>query len=120
MKIKIGKEKKARIQEGMIGLFFEDINYAADGGLYAEMLENRSFAFYECYGDKGDYYAKPDPGYGWRPAQENGGAPIRREQGRGCAASAAVLIPRRILIICVFRRKNPERASGIRPMTVFF
>ncbi len=27
----------------MHGLFFEDINYAADGGLYAELVENRSF-----------------------------------------------------------------------------
>ncbi len=27
----------------MVGLFFEDINYAADGGLYAELVENRSF-----------------------------------------------------------------------------
>ena len=25
------------------GLFFEDINYAADGGLYAELVQNRSF-----------------------------------------------------------------------------
>lgn len=73
MKLKLEKNKGSKINEEMIGLFFEDINYAADGGLYAEMLENRSFAFYECYGDKGDYYAKPDPGYGWRPAQENGG-----------------------------------------------
>jgi alpha-N-arabinofuranosidase len=29
----------------MYGIFFEDINYAADGGLYAEMVKNRSFEF---------------------------------------------------------------------------
>jgi alpha-L-arabinofuranosidase len=29
----------------MYGIFFEDINYAADGGLYAEMIKNRSFEF---------------------------------------------------------------------------
>jgi alpha-L-arabinofuranosidase len=29
----------------LYGVFFEDINYAADGGLYAEMLQNRSFEF---------------------------------------------------------------------------
>ena len=29
----------------MYGLFFEDINFAADGGLYAEMIKNRSFDF---------------------------------------------------------------------------
>ena len=69
MKFRIEKEKGNKINEGMIGLFFEDINYAADGGLYAEMIENRSFEFYDCYGDKGDYYVKPDPGYGWSFAQ---------------------------------------------------
>ncbi len=29
----------------MYGVFFEDINFAADGGLYAEMVKNRSFEF---------------------------------------------------------------------------
>ena len=29
----------------MYGIFFEDINYAADGGLYAELIMNRSFEF---------------------------------------------------------------------------
>lgn len=33
----------AKIQPTMFGVFFEDINYAADGGMYAEMVENRSF-----------------------------------------------------------------------------
>ena len=35
----------AEVQPTMYGLFFEDINYAADGGLYAEMVKNRSFEF---------------------------------------------------------------------------
>lgn len=35
----------AEIQPTMYGLFFEDINYAADGGLYAELVKNRSFEF---------------------------------------------------------------------------
>ncbi|MGE6356147.1 alpha-L-arabinofuranosidase C-terminal domain-containing protein [Flavobacterium sp. NPDC079362] len=35
----------AKIQPTMFGLFFEDINFAADGGLYAEMIKNRSFEF---------------------------------------------------------------------------
>jgi len=29
----------------MYGIFFEDINYAADGGLYGELVKNRSFEF---------------------------------------------------------------------------
>ena len=33
------------IQPTMYGIFFEDINFGADGGLYAEMVENRSFEF---------------------------------------------------------------------------
>jgi alpha-L-arabinofuranosidase len=35
----------ATIQPTMWGLFFEDINFAADGGVYAEMVKNRSFEF---------------------------------------------------------------------------
>tara|TARA_R110000751_G_scaffold226549_2_gene328472 strand:- start:3950 stop:5944 length:1995 start_codon:yes stop_codon:yes gene_type:complete len=35
----------APIQPTMYGVFFEDINFAADGGLYAEMVKNRSFEF---------------------------------------------------------------------------
>jgi alpha-L-arabinofuranosidase len=34
-----------RISSDLFGLFFEDINYAADGGLYAEMVQNRSFEY---------------------------------------------------------------------------
>ncbi len=39
----------AEIQPTMYGLFFEDINYAADGGLYAELIKNRSFDFPQNY-----------------------------------------------------------------------
>lgn len=35
----------AAIQPTMYGVFFEDINFAADGGVYAEMVKNRSFDF---------------------------------------------------------------------------
>lgn len=74
MKLKICGEEKVRIQDGMIGLFFEDINYAADGGLYAEMLENRSFEFLKATGDARDYQTEYDGGYGWSvyPAEAAG------------------------------------------------
>ena len=39
------KKLGAPIQPTMYGIFFEDINFAADGGLYAEMIKNRSFEF---------------------------------------------------------------------------
>lgn len=38
-------KKGAEISPTMYGLFFEDINYAADGGLYGELVKNRSFEF---------------------------------------------------------------------------
>lgn len=37
----------AAISPGMFGVFFEDINFAADGGLYPELVKNRSFEFTE-------------------------------------------------------------------------
>ena len=40
--IAIGGKK---ISPDLLGLFFEDINYAADGGLYAELVQNRSFEY---------------------------------------------------------------------------
>lgn len=47
------KKKGAPIQSTMYGIFFEDINFAADGGLYAELVKNRSFEF-------------PNPLQGWK------------------------------------------------------
>ncbi|HEX8774036.1 MAG TPA: alpha-L-arabinofuranosidase C-terminal domain-containing protein [Pyrinomonadaceae bacterium] len=44
----------ANINSPLFGLFFEDINFAADGGLYPERVKNRSFEF-------------PDPWMGWKP-----------------------------------------------------
>ena len=39
------KNVGSTIQKTMYGIFFEDINYGADGGLYAELIKNRSFEF---------------------------------------------------------------------------
>src|SRR6266545_5534102 len=43
----------AAISPTLLGLFFEDINFGADGGLYPERVKNRSFEF-------------PDPLMGWK------------------------------------------------------
>lgn len=52
----------AHIQPTMWGIFFEDINFAADGGIYAELVKNRSFEFF-------------NPMMGWKvqPADANNG-----------------------------------------------
>lgn len=39
----------ASVPSTMYGIFFEDINYAADGGLYGELIKNRSFEFPDRY-----------------------------------------------------------------------
>jgi alpha-L-arabinofuranosidase len=46
------------VPTAMWGVFFEDINFAADGGLYAELIKNRSFEF-------------PMPLMGWRENRVN-------------------------------------------------
>ena len=38
-----GNNRGPKISPTMYGIFFEDINHAADGGLYAELIQNRSF-----------------------------------------------------------------------------
>ena len=43
IKVEAGQTKS--ISEHLIGIFFEDINYAADGGLYAELVQNRDFEY---------------------------------------------------------------------------
>ncbi|MBR0365863.1 MAG: alpha-L-arabinofuranosidase, partial [Clostridia bacterium] len=48
MDIKINtKNKLNTISPLLIGAFFEDINYGGDGGLYAELVANRSFEYYD-------------------------------------------------------------------------
>jgi len=51
---------KAHIQPTMYGIFFEDINLAADGGVYAELVKNRSFEFNM-------------PLMGWKEQKKDGG-----------------------------------------------
>ncbi|KQN98984.1 S-layer homology domain-containing protein [Paenibacillus sp. Leaf72] len=40
-----GREAAHEVSPTLYGIFYEDINYAADGGLYGEMVQNRSFEF---------------------------------------------------------------------------
>ncbi len=43
--LSIQPEGKKEISDLLVGVFFEDINYAADGGIYAELVENRGFEY---------------------------------------------------------------------------
>ena len=65
-RIQFDPSRTVPVSEGRIGLFFEDINYNLDGGLYAELLENRSFESRRCYGIWDDYKTEADPLYAWK------------------------------------------------------
>src|SRR5678816_4156775 len=60
----------AAVPKTLFGLFFEDINFGADGGLYPERVKNRSFEF-------------PDPLMGWKQinAADSKGAIYILDQG---------------------------------------
>ena len=40
----VNMNDKLKISDTMFGIFFEDINYGADGGLYAELVANRAIS----------------------------------------------------------------------------
>ena len=58
-------QRGPRISPTHYGIFFEDINHAADGGLYAELIRNRSF-------EDGPRYGAPADMQGWKPYGFNG------------------------------------------------
>ena len=60
----------AAIPATLIGLFFEDINFGADGGLYPERVKNRSFEF-------------PDPLMGWKRINPGGSKGALQVYDRG-------------------------------------
>lgn len=56
------KPERKAISENLFGVFFEDLNFAADGGLYAEMVQNRSFEYLPSEID-----LKKNPTNAWHP-----------------------------------------------------
>jgi len=59
-KAKNGTLASKPISQDLFGIFFEDISYAADGGLYAELIQNRSFEY-----NPGDKDAWAEDRHGW-------------------------------------------------------
>ena len=62
-------EKGKRIGD-LFGIFFEDINHAADGGLYGEMVQNRSFEYAKI--DNASYHGLT----AWEKMEQDGRAEI--------------------------------------------
>lgn len=50
-----GEDVVMDVSDTLFGLFYEDINNAADGGIYAELVQNRSFEFFTFSGYDSNY-----------------------------------------------------------------
>ena len=59
------RKETVKLDSLLYGLFFEDINYGADGGIYAELIQNRSFEYFPVYGKQNDEGYKLHPMYAW-------------------------------------------------------
>lgn len=64
------------ISEHLIGIFFEDINYSADGGLYAELVQNRDFEYSSKDGSREGW----DSDYAWSVQGGNGAFTIATDR----------------------------------------
>ena len=85
------KEKREATGD-LFGIFFEDINHAADGGLYAELIQNRAFEFDPI--DNKKYHAL----YAWMPCQ------LDEKNGQADAADVSLTI----LTDSPYTKKNPH------------
>ena len=84
----------AEVQPTMWGVFFEDINMGADGGIYAELIKNRSFEFYK-------------PLMGWKVEQKEfreGAVVVLNRQGSN------IVNPR---FVCITANSNTKGSLGL-------
>ena len=70
--IEVETECAKTISKHLIGIFFEDINYAADGGLYAELVQNRDFE----YSSKDGSHQGWDGTYAWAVKEGDAAAAV--------------------------------------------
>lgn len=88
----INTKEKREATGDLFGIFFEDINHAADGGLYAELIQNRAFEFDPIDNEK--YHAL----YAWMPCQ------LDEKNGQTDAADVSLTI----LTDSPYTKKNPH------------
>ena len=82
MKITLSRTGGVPVPAGSVGLFFEDLNYALDGGLYAEMLENRNFEAKKVHGEWDNYIVEQDGAYAWSAWPEGGEVALKIKDDR--------------------------------------
>lgn len=66
MQLTVQTREKKEPMGDLFGIFFEDINYAADGGLYGELVQNRAFEYSSI--DNPDFR----PLYAWEKLEDGG------------------------------------------------
>ena len=71
MQVKINTRAEKADMQDLFGIFFEDLNHAADGGLYAELIQNRAFEF--CSVDNPDYHGLT----AWEKIEKGGKTELR-------------------------------------------
>ncbi len=74
MKLNIFTEEKQEKLGDLFGIFFEDLNHAADGGIYGELIQNRSFEF--CEIDNKEYH----PLMAWEKIEKGGKVSLEIEE----------------------------------------
>ncbi|MDR2129641.1 MAG: alpha-L-arabinofuranosidase [Odoribacteraceae bacterium] len=67
LSVNVGNARK--IGDRLVGVFFEDISHAADGGLYAELVQNRDFEYDPA--EKGGRDPRWHQATGWKKLQSN-------------------------------------------------
>ena len=67
MKVFISENSMIPAKQSGFGISLEDVNYAFDGGLFAEMLENRNFEAKEVKAEGGRISLSTGGAYGWEP-----------------------------------------------------
>lgn len=72
-----GLDESHQISDTLFGIFLEDINYAVDGGMYAELVKNRSFEF--------GMEARDEQLHGWESTNEAVAFSVRDGSGDGTA-----------------------------------
>ncbi len=84
MKIVMTKEGGVPVPAGSLGIFVEDLNYAADGGLYAELIENKNFEAKDVHGHVGAFQVKNDGSFAWSVCPEGAPVAIKVKDDRPC------------------------------------
>ncbi len=88
MKVFISENSMIPAKQSGFGISLEDVNYAFDGGLYAEMLENRNFEAKEVKADGDRVLVAAGGTYGWEPWPKGADVALKLKTDRPLFAEA--------------------------------